>query len=387
MDMRKKAFSFIVLIGVISLFADMTYEGARSITGPFLGSLGASAAVVGFVAGFGELAGYGLRLLSGYLGDRTKRYWTFVFVGYFLNLFAVPFLALAGRWEIAAILIILERTGKALRTPSRDTLLSYASKQVGSGWAFGFHEALDQAGAVLGPLIVTLVLFLRGSYRSGFAILLIPALLAMGVLIATRIIAPHPSEMETESAPVEKGNHLPRAFWIYLAAVVLVAAGYADFPLIAYHFGKTNVVPPNWIPIFYSIAMGADALAALLFGRLFDKLGIKVLALVTLISSIFAPLVFLGGFFPALAGMALWGVGMGAQESILRAAVCGMAPKERRATAYGIFNAGYGLFWFLGSALMGILYDKSLLFLILFSVLTQLFAIPIFLLLGKKTCR
>ena len=373
---RKIAFKFIILLGLVSLLADMTYEGARSITGPYLALLGASGAVVGIVAGLGELVGYALRLLSGYISDKTGRYWFITIFGYAVNLFAVPLLALAGRWEIAAALMITERIGKAIRTPSRDAMLSHATKEIGRGWGFGLHEAMDQIGAMLGPLIVAGVLFIKGGYKSSFAVLLIPALLALIVLLTARYLYPRPRDLETISVTLETKG-FPRVFWIYLFAVALVAAGYIDFPLAAYHFKKASITSDNWIPIFYAIAMGVDALAALIFGRLFDRKGVSVLIFAVLASSFFAPLVFLGGFYPALFGIALWGIGMGAQESIMRAGIADMISANKRASAYGVFNAGYGLFWFLGSALMGIFYDISIPMLIAFSVITQLASIPL----------
>ena len=374
---------FIVLLGVVSLFADMTHEGARSIYGPFLALLGANATIVGIVSGFGELVGYALRLVSGYITDKTAKYWTITIIGYVINMLAVPLLALAGRWEVAAFFIIAERAGKAIRNPVRDAMLSHATHEIGRGWGFGLHEAMDTTGAMLGPLIVAAVLYFKGTYQTGFAFLLIPALLTIGVLIFARFLYPHPRDLEaTKPEVVAKG--LPRIYWIYLTAMALIAAGYADFPVIAYHFQKTSVVPGNWVPIFYSIAMGSVAIAALIFGRLFDRKGIPVVIIAVLLSSIFAPLVFLGGFYLSLAGMALWGVGMGAHESVMRAAVAGMAPRDRRASAYGIFNTGYGVFWFLGSALIGILYDFSIPFLIAFSMAAQLASVPLLLMVKRS---
>jgi len=379
----KRAFKFIILLGVVSLLADMTYEGARSITGPYLALLGATGTAVGIVAGFGELIGYALRLVSGYISDRTGKYWLITILGYTVNLIAVPLLALAGRWEIAAVLMITERIGKAIRTPSRDAMLSHATKEIGRGWGFGLHEAMDQIGAMLGPLIVALVLYLKGGYRAGFGILLIPALLALTVLLIARYLYPKPRDMESASVTLDTKG-FPTVFWIYLVAVALVAAGYADFPLIAYHFKKVAIASDNWIPVFYAIAMGIDALAALLFGRLFDRKGMSVLAFAVLVSLFFAPLVFLGGFYSTLLGMALWGIGMGAQESIMRAGIAEMISAGKRGSAYGVFNAGYGLFWFLGSALMGIFYDKSIPMLIIFSVMAQLLSIPFFMIAKKR---
>ena len=293
---KQSSLKFVILIGVVSLFADMTYEGARSITGPYLALLGASGTVVGIVAGLGELVGYGLRLVSGYLSDRTKSYWPITLFGYVINMLSVPLLALTGLWQSAAALIILERTGKAIRNPPRDAMLSHATKEIGHGWGFGLHEALDQTGAMIGPLIVSCVLYLNGSYREGFAVLLVPALLALAVLLATRFIYPHPQDLEEISSDLE-AKGLSRQYWLYLGASGLIAAGYVDFPLIAYHFEKTQLAPAaSWIPIFYAIAMGADALAALLLGRLFDRVGLPLLIITSLACAFFAPLVFFGGF-------------------------------------------------------------------------------------------
>lgn len=383
---KKTAFRFIILLGLVSLLADITYEGARSITGPYLALLGASGAVVGIVAGFGELIGYALRLVSGYISDRTGRYWLLIILGYAVNLIAVPLLALAGHWETAAALMIMERIGKAIRTPSRDAMLSHATKDIGRGWGFGLHEAMDQIGAMLGPLIVAFVLYVKGGYKASFGILLIPALLALIVLLTARYLYPRPRGMESVSVSLE-AKGFSKVFWIYLAAISLIAAGYANFPMIAYHFKKASIVSDNWIPVFYAIAMGIDAFAALIFGRLFDKKGLSALIIAALISFLFAPLVFLWGFYPALLGILLWGIGMGAQESIMRAAVASMVPPDRRGSAYGVFNAGYGLFCFLGSALMGIFYDVSIPALIAFSVITQLASIPLFITAKKELKR
>lgn len=371
---RKSAILFIVLIGIVSLFADMTYEGARSITGPYLALLGASATVVGFVAGLGELLGYGLRLVSGHLTDRTRKYWTITFLGYAINMLAVPLLAFAGRWEIAAGLIILERIGKAIRSPAKDAMLSYATHQTGHGWGFGLHEAMDQIGAIAGPLLLAYSLYEKHGYPQAFKLLAIPAFLALAALTLARVRFPAPEKFEVRVIRLNREG-LPKAFWLYLAGAVFIAAGYADFPLIAFHLKKTEALSDAFIPVLYAIAMGVDGAASLLFGRLFDRFGTSVLVASCLLSALFAPLVFLGntiGF--AIAGAALWGVGMGAQESILKAAIAQMVPIERRGSAYGIFNTGFGITWFLGSALMGILYDISVLSLVLFSVAMQVVA-------------
>lgn len=381
---RRSAIRFIVALGLISLFADVTYEGARSIIGPFLGTLGASAFVVGFVSGLGEMVGYALRLISGYAADKTRSYWMLTITGYALNLAAVPLLAFANGWWIAAILIVLERTGKAIRTPSRDVMLSQASKQVGRGWGFGLHEAMDQTGAFIGPLAVALVLAESHEYQRAFAILAIPAALAIVTLFTARAVYPDPIRFEPKSAALTTSG-LSRVFWIYVAAAGLLAAGFIDFPLMAYHFQKESLASTAMIPIFYAVAQGIEAITALVFGRMFDRIGINALIVGVLFSAASSPLVFFGGFAVALGGMALWGAGMGAQQALLRAAVANMVPVERRGTAYGIFNTAYGVLWFAGSAIVGALYGVSKPGLVAFAIAAQVSAIPLLLFVKGKT--
>lgn len=373
----KTATKFVVLLGCVSLFSDMTYEAARSISGPYLNILGVSGATVGWVAGLGELLGYGLRIVSGYISDKTKKYWTITIIGYTLNLFSAPLLAFAGFWQLAVVLLIAERIGKAIRTPARDAMLSYGAKEMGRGWGFGLHEAMDQTGATVGPLLVSAVLFYQHqSYYEAFLILGIPAIIALTILLFARSQYPNPQDLEIKSTGIETKGY-PKLFWMYLFAVIFIAAGYADFPLIAYHFKKTALMQDATIPILYAVAMAADGIAALLLGKLFDKFGMKTMVGVTFLSLFFAPMVFLGGFGWAVAGMIVWGIGMGAQESILKAAVAELIPAYKRGTAFGLFNTGFGIFWFLGSLALGYLYDFSIVGLIAFSVATQAIAVII----------
>jgi MFS family permease len=381
---RKSAsLKFVVMVGALSFFADFTYEGSRSILGPYLALLQASATTVGIVTGFGELLGYGLRLVSGRAADRTGKFWPITIFGYVVQMFSVPALALAGNWPTAAALIILERVGKAIRNPPRDVMLSHAAKEIGYGWAFGVHEALDQFGALFGPLLVATVLTLRGDYRLAFAALIVPGLLCLSLLLIARWLYPRPEELEG-NAPDVQTQGLPRVFWLYLAGASLVAAGFADFPLIAYHFDKTSSVTKNFVPVAYAVAMAVSGTGSLVFGRLYDRLGIGILVPLTLLSALFAPLVFWGGFWAALVGAALWGLGMGVHESIIPAAVAPLVPLQRRASAYGLFTAGYGVFWFIGSALIGLLYDWSVSATIAFCVGLELAAIPLFLVVRRQ---
>jgi predicted MFS family arabinose efflux permease len=380
---NRSALQFVVIIGVANFFADFTYEGARAIVGPFLGSLGASAAIIGFVAGLGELLGYGLRSVSGYFADKSHRHWTFAFVGYAINMLAVPALALPGRWPLASGLVVSERIGRGIRKPTVEAMLSYAGKSIGAGWVFGLNEALDQAGATVGPLLMALILYLNGGFRTGFGVLLIPALLCLAILVAARLLHPRPHELE-EGAGHTFATKLTRAYWIYLAAGALIAAGFADFALIGFHFHKANTVPANLIPVFYAVAMASSALASIPLGRLFDRFGPNASLFAFVVSAAAAPFVFLGSFAPALIGMIFWGIGMSAQGSLFQAMLTHVIPPQKRSTAFGLFDTGYGIAWFVGSAVMGLLYDRSILAVALFSVIVQLAALPIFFVANKQ---
>ena len=373
----RTAFRFVLLLAFVSLFADFAYEGARSVTGPFLAVLGASGAVVGVVAGLGELLGYGLRLVSGRISDRTRMFWPITIFGFVVQMASIPLLALAGSWPVAALLILTERTGKAIRKPPRDVMLSQASQQMGLGLGFGLHEGIDQIGALMGPLTVAAVLYLHGNYRDAFALLLVPAVLTIAILIAARMLYPTPENLETKKT-VRRDGKFSRAFWVYLVGATLVAAGFADFQLIAFHFQKAEAFPKLWIPIVYSIAMAVSGVGSLIFGKLFDRFGIGVLIPLTLVSALFAPLVFLGGFRASVVGAGLWGLGMGVHDSIIPAAVTPMVPAERRSSAYGLFTAAYGIAWFVGSAAMGFLYDISIPAVVIFSVALELASLPVF---------
>ncbi len=383
---RRTAYQFILMMGVVSLFGDIAYEGARGVTGPFLYTLGASAAVVGLVAGLGEFLGYALRLLTGHWADRTGRYWVFAFCGYGLIL-AIPLLALAGIWQVAALFIIAERMGKAIRAPSRDTMLSYATKQVGRGWGFAIHEAMDQIGAVIGPVALSAVLFLRGGYRFGFAILGVPALMTLVMLWAAQRKVPAPEEMERSHpspAPAAHGR-FPQAFWLYTLFAFLSVAGFANFQLIAYHLAARAIVPQAQIPLLYALAMGVDAIVALIIGKTYDRIGLVSLLALPLLTIPIAFLGFSGSYALAVAGVVFWGAVMGIHETIMRAAIADLTPMARRGLAYGIFNTAYGAAWFAGGVVIGILYEHSIGLVIAFAVAMQLLSLPLVVLLYRKS--
>jgi MFS family permease len=385
------AVSFVLMIGLVSLFADTTYEGGRSLIGQYLKLLGSNATVVGFVAGAGSLLGYSLRLVSGYIADKSQKYWLVALVGYVINLFSLPMLAFVGQWEVAVIFIFLERIGKAIRNPSRDAMLSYATHKMGRGWGFGVHEAMDQIGSVLGPLLMAGVLSWRGTgpadvgrYQFSFQVLFISAVVAMLVLAAARFLFPNPQELE-DPTPEVAVRGFDSTFWWYMGAIGLIGLGFAEFPLMAFHFKTIDLAPDAAIPVFYAIGMAVDGVAALVFGKLYDRHGIPVLIGVFGAAAFFAPLAFLGTRNIAVLGVALWGVGMGAAESILRVPIAEMVSRDRRAQAYGTYHFALGVSLFAGGALIGWLYDQDLIpVLVVFSVLIQLAALPILWKAGRR---
>ena len=371
-DASTAAWRFVVLMGGVSLLADLTYEGARGLLGPWLGVLGASAAAVGVVAGAGELLGSTLRFATGRLADRTRRYWGLTLAGYAINLLAVPAMALAGSWEAVAVLVALERSGKALRAPARDALLARAAERVGMGRAFGVHEALDQVGAVTGPLVLSAMLAAGAGYRHALATLLVPALGALALLLVARSLYPRPGESAGRAGDgggardtgegdggAPRGDGEARRRRRLLLGAALLAFGFVDFPLVAFHAQRTGAVGAAWVPALYALAMGVDAVAALVLGRAFDRRPARVLGGALGVAALSAPLAFLGGAAGLGAGMFAWGIGMGASESIVRAAVARLAAPRRRASAFGSFHAVHGMAWFAGSTVAGVLYAHA----------------------------
>lgn len=402
-----QAMIFIILFGIVSLFSDMTHEGASSIRGAYMSLLGASAGAIGFVSGLGELIGYSMRYVFGRLTDKTKRYWLMTIAGYVLDVLAVPALALVGEhgWIAACGLLIIQRMGKAIKKPAKDTIMSFAASQEGVGKSFGIQEVLDQIGAFLGPVLLYIVMLFKteGStfeiYSRCFAVLAVPGAITILLLLITKYKFPNPENFEPEEKRFTPFK-VKKEFIFYIAGISLFAFGFIDYSIIIMHVSKTytnisaqftetsSLVNSGTLPLLYAGAMLVDAVAALVFGLMYDKKGVKALAWSTVISAPFAILVFGTKSTSALLlGIALWGVGMGAQESILKAAVTKMVPKSSRATGYGVFECSFGVFWFLGSWLLGVLYDISIPAMITVSVVSQLAAIPLYIASDKLANR
>lgn len=397
------AMVFIILFGIVSLFSDMTHEGASSIRGAYLSLLGASAGTIGFISGLGELIGYSMRYVFGKITDRTHKYWTMTIFGYILDILAVPALALVGEhgWIAASILLVIQRMGKAIKKPAKDTIMSFAASGEGVGKSFGIQELLDQIGAFLGPVLLYVVMLFKteGStfeiYKTCFAFLLIPGLITIIMLFITKYKFPNPEHFEPEPKEYIPFK-LKDKFIYYIIGISLFAFGFIDYALIVMHISRTfgtlgqsvvtsSLINSETIPLLYAGAMLIDAVAAMVFGYMYDRNGVKALVLSTIISAPFGVFIFTKTNTASIfIGLALWGVGMGAQESILKAAVTSIVPKQSRATGYGIFECSFGVFWFLGSFLMGVLYEKNILIMVFVSIIAQLLAIPFYLKSSKK---
>lgn len=370
---------FVVAFGTVSLLADFVYEGARSVTGPLLASLGASALVVGVVTGVGEAAALVLRLVSGPLADRTGRFWAWTVAGYVLTVVAVPVLGLAGSLWVASTLVIAERVGKAVRSPAKDTLLSHATASTGRGRGFAVHEAMDQVGALIGPLVVAGVLAATGDdYAPALGVLAAPGVAAVAVLVWLRARVPDPVAYEPSGATAPGSGParsavggLPRTYWLYAAFTAATLTGFATFGVLSYHLVQRGLVPTAAVPVLYAAAMGVDALAALATGWAYDRIGPRTLTVLPALASAVVLLAFTDTLWLVVAGALAWGAAMGVQESTLRATVADLVPAGRRATAYGMFAAVMGAATAVGGILAGALYAYSIPLLIAVTLVVQ----------------
>ncbi|MEH3153829.1 MAG: MFS transporter [Gordonia paraffinivorans] len=368
--------AFVVGFGVVSMLTDMVYEGARSITGPYLATLGASAAAVGAITGVGEAVALILRMVTGPLSDRVGRQWDQSILGYAMTAVAAPLIAVTGALWSASVLVVVERFGKAVRTPARDTMLAQASAGRRRGRVFAVHEALDQSGALLGPLLVAAMVAAIG-YRAGFAVLAVPGAFALLALAWLRRRVPSPAAYEGAAVPAAAGVgsvRLPAQFWRYAGFTAVAMAGSSTFAVLAFHMHARHVVADALIPVVYAAAMAAAAVAALASGRLYDRVGMRALLVALPLAAVVPVLAFTTSTALVVVGAVVWGASMGIHESTFRAVVAELVPSSRRGAGFGIFAAVYGIAWLGGSVLIGALYDHSISAVIVYTVLTQVVA-------------
>lgn len=390
---HKQLIYFIILMGVVNLFADMTHEGARSIYGAYLSFQGLTAAQIGFVTGVGEFIGYGLRLISGNIVDRTQRYWPAMTIGFVINVLSVPALVFCNRqgWLLACVLIISERAGRAIRLPANNTMLSFAGSQMGNGRAFALEEFLDSIGSFLGPvylyLIMTLGVTATTNYQALFAWLIVPAILTLVALMFAHQQFPRPEKFEPDNVTTGQ-NKIDGNTWLYVIGIVSFALGFMDFPIITMHIQRLNLVSNINLPLLYALAMIIGAIATLVFGGAYDRWGIKMLSWSTLLAAPFSGFIFLSHHLSViLIGIVLWEIGMGAQESLMEAIVGATVARRQRARAFGFFDMIFGIAWFIGSWLLGLLYDWLLPIMVICSVALQLVAASCYLIINWRTTK
>ncbi len=387
-SMNKEMLLAFLFLSFVSFFADVTYEGARSVFGSYAKVLGATA-LYASLANIGEFLGYVTRLTSGVVATHLKSstgYWLMVFVGYALNLAAVPLLAFAGHWQLAVVLILFERVGKGLRTPARDTILAEVTEGIGRGKAFGLHEALDQAGAVLGPLIASISLYFSGgSYAITFLLLALPAVASMSLLCMA--YRKYPRLKVVERPPRKGKDDLPATFWLYILASSIIALGFIHWVNVSYYLKAENLLSDTLIAAMYIVAMLVNGVVAFPIGLLYDKIGPSSLFIAPISSALIVPLLLTKDFVLVLASSALWGVVMGVYESIARAFVADVTPPEGRALGYGIFGAFFGLSWMLGSMTYGYLYESFSEYMTWFSVTCNALAFACLIVVNFKTGR
>jgi MFS family permease len=364
------------MMGVVNLLSDMTYEGGGSINGQFMALLGASAVAISITAGLGEFLGYALRPVAGYIADKTGRYWAVTFVGYTMNLLAVPAMVFAGNWPMAATFILLERIGRAIRKPTVEAMLSYTTAKHGKGWVYGVNTALDETGATLGPILIALVLFLKGSYQTGYALLLISSVLALASLVAARISFPLPSRLGT--GKVSRSGRFPQSYWLYMVAGTCFAMGMMSYELLAFHLVTTKIIAVNSIPLLLAFATGSGVIANLVLGKLYDRFELLTILGAVFLSALFSPLIFFGGFYGLLIGVVLLGIAYATEDTLITAIIAGVLPEGKRNFAFGLFYLGYGGGWLVGSIVTGLLYGWSLQYLVAFLMIAQMLSLPIF---------
>jgi len=370
----------IIMIGLVDLCADVTYEGGRSMIGQFLGFLGATGSNITIIMGVSEFLGYVARLFSGIIADRTRKYRVLIFIGYLLNMIALPLLSVSYSLPIATCLIMLERCGRAVRIPARDVLVSYAAQSTGIGFGMGLREFFDQLGAIIGPLYIALMWYVSHDYRMSFAMLAMSALLTMILLykaLSSRMA--HEFEHRSHEYASLHTAQFTSAWWWFLGAVVSLGCATIDFQLLAYHMQHRGVMDAGMLAILYGCGMAITAVGALVLGKLFDRFGPYSMIVVLVLVVGYSPLILFGNVMSCIAGMVLWSILYACHGSFLAALVARLVALDARATAYGISGAALGVGWLVGSLLRGFLYERSLIGVAILSLIFHGSSIVLFL--------
>jgi MFS family permease len=374
------------MLGMVSLFADMAYEGGGSVTGSYMELLGASALLTGLLS-VPDFLSYFSRLVGGWVASRSASsivYWGLVFIGYVAN-FSMPLLALAGRPELVILLVFVERIGKGLRGPVRDVILSEVTKGMGRGKGFGLHEVMDQTGAIIGPLCVGYALYVsNNNYSYAFSILTIPVILS---LICLSIAAALYPKVEAAGGGSGGKSVLGRVFWIYAISSSLMMFGFMQWrSIISYYFRDVGIIPDYYIALLYTLAMGVDAIVALPMGLAYDRYGLKVISVAPVAALLIPAMILSNNIFTYVLAASLWGIFMGAYETIMRAAVADLVGAESRAYAYGVYSFLSGVSWMIGTVIMAYLLETFSFGIIVLSLASEGLALILLVtLLGLKS--
>ncbi|RLG83550.1 MAG: MFS transporter [Thermoprotei archaeon] len=369
----KKTLLVFILLGLVSLLADVVYEGARSIIGAYLKVLEAAMVIAGVIS-FGEFIGYVMRGVGGFIANRfrsSRVYWMLIFLGYSVNLFAIPLLAFVGSWEYALVLVFIERMGKGLRAPARDVIISEVTEDLGKGKGFGIHEVMDQLGAITGPAIVAWILLTVASYKYAFLVLAIPALLSITTLFIAYVNYPKIKSVEVVR---RTGAKLPAKFLVFLLSISLMSLGFMHWGLVSYSLKHFSIFEDYFIPTLYLIAMLTDAIIAFPIGVMYDKIGVKSTLISPILIIILMALFASGKQSMIVLSIMLWGLVMGIYETIIRASIADLVPMESRAKAYGLYGIIFGASWTLGNIMLSYIMQISATMMLTYVVIVEIIA-------------
>jgi MFS family permease len=385
MSTKRRVLLVFLLLGFVSLFADVVYEGARSISGAYLAELNAPA-VAAATIGVGEFLGLVFRLFSGYLAavfQSSTVIWGSTFLGYMLTAFSIPMIAYAPSWQSVVALYILDRLGKGLRAPTRDVILAEVSESIGVGKGFGIHELLDQLGAFAGPLLVSVLLTFYG-YRAAYSALLAPGIISL-ILITTAWYI-YPSLKSTSSRKPQLAiRGYSNSFWIYTIATSILALGFMHWSIASYYLKEVRgVLSSAEIGLIYAVAMLVDAIVAIPLGALFDNIKLKTLLLIPVLIPLYIVLIAYAPRELLYLSAIPWGIVMCSEESIMRATIALLVEPSRRPLAYGLYGLVFGAVWALGGYVYTALLTEPL-YMLLYALITSIIAFYLYVVLAKQT--